>query len=80
MSEPAKEALFILVDVSESMRPHLEDVKSAIQMVINQKILFHKQDVVGVGVLGSVATNNKVCWLPHRIWALCTANRRERVE
>ena len=60
MAEPAKEALFVLIDVSESMRPHLGDAKDAMQMLINQKILFHKQDAVGVATMGSTETDNKV--------------------
>ena len=60
MAEPAKEALFVLIDVSETMRPHLGDAKDAMAMLVNQKILFHKQDVVGVATMGSVATDNKV--------------------
>jgi hypothetical protein len=69
--EPAKEALFIVIDVSETMRPHLDDVRSALRMIINQKILFHKQDVVGVATMGALSTNNRVQATTSAVHALC---------
>ncbi|KAL1519796.1 hypothetical protein AB1Y20_023303 [Prymnesium parvum] len=58
MADPLKEALFVVLDVSASMQHHLEEAKEAVQMLVNQKILFHKQDAVGIAVMGSLTTRN----------------------
>jgi hypothetical protein len=56
----AKEALCVVIDVSRHMRPHLDDALEAVRMLVNAKILFHKQDVVGLVLHGTQATENTV--------------------
>ena len=54
-----KEALFIVVDVSASMRPHLDETLDALRTLINVKLLFHKSDAVGVALHGTEETRNE---------------------
>lgn len=56
----SKEACCIVIDVSEQMRPHLDDALDAVRMLVNAKILFHKQDAVGLVLHGTEATANAV--------------------
>ena len=44
----SKEALFIALDVSDSMRPHLDDVTGAVQRMLCDRIFHSKQDAVGL--------------------------------
>ena len=60
MSEPTKEATYLLLDVAESMRPHLADAKAALKAQLTNKVLFSKQDVVGLALLGTEDTENAV--------------------
>lgn len=56
----SKEALFIALDVSDSMRPHLDDVTGAVQRMLCDRIFHSKQDAVGLLKAGADATDNEV--------------------
>mmetsp|Transcript_14050 Transcript_14050/g.36347 ORF Transcript_14050/g.36347 Transcript_14050/m.36347 type:complete len:778 (-) Transcript_14050:321-2654(-) len=56
----AKEALCVVLDVSARMQPHLTDALDAVRMLVNSKILFQKQDVVGIVLHGTEDTRNAV--------------------
>lgn len=56
----SKEATFLLLDVADSMRPHLADAKVALRAQLTNKVLFSKQDVVGLALLGTQETENAV--------------------
>ena len=56
----SKEALFIALDVSDSMRPHLDDVTGAVQRMLCDRIFHSKQDAVGLLKAGAEATDNEV--------------------
>ncbi len=53
-----KECLYVVLDVSESMRPHLAQAVEALNMMLNAKILFQPRDVVGIGLHGTAETRN----------------------
>ena len=58
MGEPSKEATWILVDVSRSMASDIADVKGAVLDMLSTKIFHHKQDVVGILLLGTEKSEN----------------------
>ena len=60
MVEPNKEACFLLLDVNETMEAHLADAKLALKSTVISKILFNKQDVLGIGLVGTDGTDNMV--------------------
>ena len=60
MAEPGKEACFMLLDVNETMEAHLADAKLALKSQVTSKILFNKQDVLGIGLVGTDGTDNMV--------------------
>lgn len=60
MAEPTKEATYLLLDVADSMRPHLADAKMALKAQLTNKVLFSRQDVVGLALLGTQETENAV--------------------
>jgi hypothetical protein len=59
-AEHAKEACFFLLDVTETMGPHLADAKTVLKGLLTHKVLFAKQDVVGIGLVGTEGTDNMV--------------------
>ena len=56
----------MVIDVSRHMRPHLDDALEAVRMLVNAKILFHKQDVVGLVLHGTQATENTLASVGER--------------
>ena len=57
---PTKEALCVIIDVSDHMRPHLDAALESVRLLINDKILFHKQDAFGIVLHGTKETCNSV--------------------
>ena len=60
-AEHAKEACFFLLDVTEMMGPHLADAKTVLKGLLTHKVLFAKQDVVGIGLVGTEGTTKRGC-------------------
>ena len=52
----SKECVVVVLDVAETMRPHLLDAKEVLSALLTSKILFNKQDVVGIVLLGTEDT------------------------
>ena len=50
----------MLLDVNETMEAHLADAKLALKSQVTRKILFHEQDVLGIGLVGTDGTDNMV--------------------
>ena len=50
----------MLLDVNETMGAHLADAKLALKSQVTSKILFNKQDVLGIGLVGTEGTDNMV--------------------
>ena len=50
----------MLLDVNETMEAHLADAKLALKSQVTSKILFNKQDVLGIGLVGTEGTDNMV--------------------
>ena len=50
----------MLLDVNETMEAHLADAKLALKSQVTSKILFNKQDVLGIGLVGTDGTDNMV--------------------
>ena len=50
----------MLLDVNETMEAHLADAKLALKSQVTSKILFNKQDVLGIGLVGTNGTDNMV--------------------
>ena len=50
----------MLLDVNETMTAHLADAKLALKSQVTSKILFNKQDVLGIGLVGTEGTDNMV--------------------
>lgn len=57
-SSPDKECTAIVLDVSPSFRPHLEDAVAAVRALLNTKILFHGKDAIGLFAHGTEGTDN----------------------
>ena len=55
-----KECLAVVLDVSESFRPHLEDAVHGLRTLINAKILFSDKDAIGLIAHGTESTDNSL--------------------
>ena len=54
----SKAAEAIVIDVSDSFRPHLEDATTAVRELVNRKILFQGKDAVVLFAHGTDGTDN----------------------
>jgi hypothetical protein len=55
----AKEALYLALDVSESMSPHLAEITESLQAHLCDKVLHAKTDAFGLALLGTAETANE---------------------
>ena len=55
-ADASKDATFYLLDVS--MKASLGLAKEVLRHQLSNKVLFHRQDVVGLALLGTEDTNN----------------------
>lgn len=54
-----KEALYMALDVSESMCPHIAEITGSLQAHLCDKVIHAKTDAFGLALMGTAATDNE---------------------